>query len=62
MDYDVEEKQHKVLISKWGSRKRPKDAYGYRQELKQIVIKHVLGFKTKKGKTAYRSETRHVPI
>ncbi len=48
-----------TLISKWAERKRPKDSAS---NLKQVVIKHKLGYKTANGKTAYRSETRHVPV
>jgi hypothetical protein len=62
MAYEIGEDQHKTLISKWGSRKTGRDAYGSRIAMKEIVIKHRLGFNKKNGKTAYRSETRHVPV
>ena len=61
MAYDVTEDSNKTLISKWGSRKTGIDIAGNRCRMKQIVIKHRQGYKRKDGKTAYRSETRHIP-
>lgn len=49
-------------ISKWGTRHTRLNSTGRRVEMKQVVILHKLEYKTQKGNTAYRSETRHIPV